>query len=321
MAPPIRYRENWKSISERDGEHKHSPVEHLATCTVDIPEACHEWLTGGRNALSRHGRVLKDAWATLKDVCATTGDRANSQAPNSIGEANLRKLQQLMGTNPTSFMADLQDVVALLAKRDRELGAQHFDDARAGLVDAMGRVETWKDFELRHDGLWGCKAQFAFGKCLVRMLKDEGLTRRRVHPFWGVLIFPQGGTTGVGHGDLRLVEWSTRRAIVVHTCVQDAYGYIFKYHGKGPGYSYFGRLGPCAPSTSPLEGQLTAVVATFFIFATRCRSSRSTGLGMNTVAKRRSDAHSIGGTGVATTAEPRMPSDVQRTRQFGSMVR
>ena len=69
-----------------------------------------------------------------------------------------------------------------------------------------------------------------------------------------------------GPGNEALVEWSVRRATIVHACVHDAYGYLYNYHDeKGPGYSYFGRFGSCFPTSSPLAGQVSGLTAAFSI--------------------------------------------------------
>ncbi len=84
------------------------------------------------------------------------------------------------------------------------------------------------------DEWWGDINQLRFGK----IVGDElGL-----NPIFGALLSPTGGYIGPGmkmpdlHNDLSTT--GSGEAWLYHAAVHDAAGYLYNYHGVGPGYTY-----------------------------------------------------------------------------------
>jgi hypothetical protein len=70
-----------------------------------------------------------------------------------------------------------------------------------------------------------------------------------IDPVFGAMLNPTGGLVGPDN-------WSISgddTAVGYHGVVHDAAGYLYNYHGVGPGYDYLGREN--RDTSSPLSGQ------------------------------------------------------------------
>jgi hypothetical protein len=74
-----------------------------------------------------------------------------------------------------------------------------------------------------------------------------------IDPIFGALLNPTGGLVGPGNLAVDLED----SAAGLHGAVHDAAGYLFVYHGIGPGYNYLGLED--RDTASPLAGQISGI--------------------------------------------------------------
>lgn len=103
--------------------------------------------------------------------------------------------------------------------------------------------------------MWGSYKQFMFGKCVVDTLNKEH--NYNLHPMWGCLLNPTGGIVGAGNQELISKCWNSY--ISMHACVHDSGGYLYNYHGLGPGYNYLNTWITFFPSSSPMACQFSGL--------------------------------------------------------------
>lgn len=78
-----------------------------------------------------------------------------------------------------------------------------------------------------HDEFMASNAQLLFGKVLGDTFG--------IHPVFGALLSPTGGLVGGGN---KSVQLDTDDPTAMHGIMHDAAGYLYNYHGQGPGYDY-----------------------------------------------------------------------------------
>eukprot|EP00928_Gymnodinium_smaydae_P063474 TRINITY_DN47033_c0_g1_i1.p1 TRINITY_DN47033_c0_g1~~TRINITY_DN47033_c0_g1_i1.p1 ORF type:complete len:319 (+),score=31.04 TRINITY_DN47033_c0_g1_i1:67-1023(+) len=125
------------------------------------------------------------------------------------------------------------------------------------LIESKGEHCLVRDVGNANQMVWGSKRQYAFAKCVVKILHAAGLTEQELDPVWGVILRPSGGI--VGPGNRSLYRGNMNRAINVHCCVHDAFGYVFRYHARGPGYNYLSTWVTVWPTESPWSCQFVGV--------------------------------------------------------------
>jgi hypothetical protein len=106
------------------------------------------------------------------------------------------------------------------------------------------------------DTHWGSRPHLQFGSivCEYTDLKE---------PIFGALLNPTGGIVGPGACIERYGcggSPAAGGALVAHTVVHDAYGYLRVYHGVGPGYMYMCDSSPSCFATNLLCGHCTGLV-------------------------------------------------------------
>ena len=141
-----------------------------------------------------------------------------------------RVLQQRLGTynGEAKLETFLRTYRRLLeARRERVRASQ-----RGWWWDRIGAVPN---VSVDNDGVWGSKRQYMYGWVTSRFLEASGIT---LEPFLCMALNPTGGICGAGNGSL--YRGSVESALIVHSCVHDASGYLYRYHGLGRGYNYLG---------------------------------------------------------------------------------
>ena len=103
--------------------------------------------------------------------------------------------------------------------------------------------------------MWGSYKQFIFGKCVVDAFNEKYCYK--LHPIWGCLLSPVGGIIGSGNYEIISKEWNTY--ISLHSCVHDASGYLYNYHGIGYGYNYLETWLTFFRTSSPLSCQFAGL--------------------------------------------------------------
>jgi len=84
-----------------------------------------------------------------------------------------------------------------------------------------------------------------------------GLAALDLDAVWGCFLQPTGGI--VGAGNQCLMESDTAQPIVIHAVIHDAFGYLYNYHGVGPGYNYLGTYFTVSPTSSPMACQYAGI--------------------------------------------------------------
>ncbi|XP_031556044.1 uncharacterized protein LOC116292829 [Actinia tenebrosa] len=85
---------------------------------------------------------------------------------------------------------------------------------------------------LKDEDYWGTRQQLRSGKVVADALGG-------LDPVFGALLNPTGGRVGKGNGDiLHTLLYTQEDVIAYHSAVHDASGYLYLYHGIGPGYNY-----------------------------------------------------------------------------------
>ena len=102
---------------------------------------------------------------------------------------------------------------------------------------------------------WGSIKQLHFGKCIVDAINIKH--NYNLHPIFGSLLNPTGGIVGAGNDELISCHWDS--FISLHGCVHDACGYLYNYHGIGPGYNYLDTYWTLFPKSSPLSCQISGI--------------------------------------------------------------
>jgi len=78
-----------------------------------------------------------------------------------------------------------------------------------------------------HSEFMASNAQLLFGKVIGDTFG--------IHPVFGALLSPTGGLVGGGN---KSVQLDTDDPTAMHGIMHDAAGYLYNYHGQGPGYDY-----------------------------------------------------------------------------------
>jgi hypothetical protein len=101
--------------------------------------------------------------------------------------------------------------------------------------------------ELAYDSLyWGCDIQLKAGAVITSTLNN----RFEMDPVFGALLYPACGYTCDGSVD---------DAMVLHRICHSAGGYLYNYHGVGPGYNYLKTIWTCFSTNKQLSGNITGL--------------------------------------------------------------
>jgi hypothetical protein len=79
----------------------------------------------------------------------------------------------------------------------------------------------------------------------------------------GALLSPTGGIAGSGNKEVSGLLYAVgggKDVVITHGIVHDAAGYLFIYHGIGPGYQYVPGKFRVLSNASPLAGQRDGIV-------------------------------------------------------------
>jgi hypothetical protein len=96
---------------------------------------------------------------------------------------------------------------------------------------------------------WGSERQLKFGCTVMVTLENKW----NMDPIFGSLLRPTGGLVGLDN--LTLYVGSINDALVMHSIVHDAGGYLYNYHKIGPGYNYLRTGCTCFSTSKPLSNQ------------------------------------------------------------------
>ncbi len=133
----------------------------------------------------------------------------------------------------------------LIVDREDKIDANTYCK-RLKLVESLSR-NKWNH--------WGSFKQFIFGRCIVDALNVQ--FGYKLHPIWGCLLSSTGGVTGPGSTELISKRWDSYMSL--HSCVHDAAGYLYNYHGLGPGYNYLRIRWTIFPTSSPMSCQYSGL--------------------------------------------------------------
>ena len=84
------------------------------------------------------------------------------------------------------------------------------------------------------------------------------MTKMKLHPIFGMLMYPTGGI--VGAGNQSLLKGDMEHPVVIHAVAHDAFGYILKNHDVGPGYNYLKTKFTWSSTQSPLSCQFMGIL-------------------------------------------------------------
>ncbi|XP_032237856.2 uncharacterized protein LOC116618386 [Nematostella vectensis] len=105
----------------------------------------------------------------------------------------------------------------------------------------------------RHHAFWGSRQQLRSGKIVGDMLSG-------LDPVFGVLLNPTGGRIGRGDSEkLHKLLYKDEESVAYHSAVHDAFGYLYQYHGLGPGYDYLRSKWTLFKRESPLSGHTSGL--------------------------------------------------------------
>jgi WXG100 family type VII secretion target len=142
-------------------------------------------------------------------------------------DAALHKVAQLRGRPFEEIKTEYDKFVAIRGQRD--------------LADAPTPPETSR----LHPWFFGSNTNLRYGKVVGDAFG--------IDPVFGAMLNPTGGL--VGPDNLSFPGDST--AVGYHGIVHDAAGYLYTYHGAGPGYNYLGLED--RDTASPLTGQRAGI--------------------------------------------------------------
>ena len=122
-------------------------------------------------------------------------------------------------------------------------------------------VATVPTLDVKHANFWGSRSQLITAKCTIDGLNAD--RKSNLHFIWGALLNPTGGI--IGPGNTALLDCAPESPIGMHACIHDAAGYLYNFHGLGPGYNYLRPtfmqrlLCCCRTKGSPLSGQINGI--------------------------------------------------------------
>ncbi len=106
---------------------------------------------------------------------------------------------------------------------------------------------NYPDIDLgKHGNFLGTTVSLRYGKIVGDVFG--------IDPVFGALLNPTGGLVGPGSDSY---QPSPNDAIGYHGTFHDAGGYLYNYHGIGPGYDYLGR--ESRPTNNPWAGQIGGI--------------------------------------------------------------
>jgi hypothetical protein len=146
-------------------------------------------------------------------------------------DRTLNTIAEIRGRPPTEIRAEYDRFLQVRAQ------AEQIGQARGqGAVPSLDRTF--------HEDFMGTTPQLRFGQ----MVGDAF----GIDPVFGAMLSPTGGMVGPGN-------WayapSNDSAVGYHGVAHDAAGYLYNYHGVGPGYDYLNREG--LDRGNPLTGQVS----------------------------------------------------------------
>ena len=192
--------------------------------------------------------VVRDPNSIFSDG-ALRGMVGNS--PQGADSPALRSAMYELAQNPTGPELDrvLHSIAETRGRPFEEIRAEHerFQQVRAQAeefrqargLEAIPAVNTSV-----HEDFMGTTPQLRFGQ----MVGDAF----GIDPVFGAMLSPTGGMVGPGNAAFAP---SNNSAIGYHGVAHDAAGYLYNYHGVGPGYDYLNREG--LDRGNPLTGQVT----------------------------------------------------------------
>jgi WXG100 family type VII secretion target len=172
-------------------------------------------------------------------------------APQGADTPALRSAMNALAGNPTG--ADLDRVLNNIADARgvpfEDIKAQHdkFLQVRAQAEEfrqARGLEEIPAVNTTFHEEFMGTTPQLRFGQMVGEAFG--------IDPVFGAMLSPTGGMVGPGN---YAFTPSNDSAIGYHGVAHDAAGYLYNYHGVGPGYDYLNREG--LDRGNPLTGQMS----------------------------------------------------------------
>ena len=174
-------------------------------------------------------------------------------APRGSDTPALRSAMNELSQNPTGARLDgvLQNVADIRGRPVAEIRAE-FDRFQAVRQQAE-QIRRERGLEAipavdqaDHASFVGSTPQMRFGQ----MVGDAF----GIDPVFGSMLSPTGGMVGPGNNAYMP---GNNSAIGYHGVAHDAAGYLYNYHGVGPGYDYLGREG--VNTSNPLTGQVSGV--------------------------------------------------------------
>ncbi len=164
-------------------------------------------------------------------------------AGSALGDA----MNGLLGDPSGDELDEFLETLARLRDRPvEEIQAEYekFKDIRdAQNTDEAGPVASLNSGA--HPSFMGSNTQMRYGSVVGDAFG--------IDPVFGAMLNPTGGL--VGPGNFAIAGDDT--PVGYHGIVHDAAGYLYNYHGIGPGYDYLG-IDPM-PTSSPLSGQVGGV--------------------------------------------------------------
>ena len=96
-----------------------------------------------------------------------------------------------------------------------------------------GSLSVVPGMSMDNDHIWGSKRQYLYGSIVSEIFGDKDI---KIVPFMCVALNPTGGICGSGNNVL--YNGSLDSVLTIHSCIHDASGYCYTYHGIGHGYNY-----------------------------------------------------------------------------------
>lgn len=182
--------------------------------TYKYPSCCSEW--NSFVEINTFGIMLKKFSLTVND--------RQKQLRHAL------RINELLGANYTQeeLEESLDEYLRLLVERRQKI--------RKTSSSWFYKLLPVPSVSTDNDGVWGSKRQYLCGIVTSHILKHDTKTTKKILPFMCVALNPTGGICGAGNQSL--YKGSVYSSLIVHSCLHDASGYCYNYHGTGHGYNY-----------------------------------------------------------------------------------
>jgi hypothetical protein len=176
-------------------------------------------------------------------------DRMIGQVPAGADTPELRAVMSALAKDPKEpeLTRLLQEMARIRGKPYAEIRAQYDKFLKVREQAAQAALKNGEPIpplsDLFHGDFMASTPQLRYGQVVGDAFG--------IDPVFGALLNPTGGM--VGPGNLAIAPGATD-ALGYHGLFHDAAGYLYNYHGVGPGYNYLGA--ETGDTGNPLTGQV-----------------------------------------------------------------